>query len=275
MKELERKNRRLRGRYHAFLVSMWASLIVVGFASCSKRYDNMPAFSAIPWGDSFNQSVGRFKTSYLADQIHAYYRGNTSAPIAIATFVDLDNLYGTSSFGRMLSEQMMSELAMKGYNVIELRQSEALQVLFDQGEFGLSRELSRIRQHQDVSGIIVGTYVVSPVRVYINARLIDPATSMILSAGSVEMAKTDEMTRLLRTNNYPAALERIPVKALGVAPYPIPYYWPYPPLNRFGRGGLFEDDESMYPVNPKRGTSTDIPAPALKSAPSARLEPTT
>ncbi|MCC6954613.1 MAG: hypothetical protein IT290_10885 [Deltaproteobacteria bacterium] len=257
-----------------FLLSICASLVVL-LTACSKRYDNLPAFTSIHFNDSFNYSVGRFKTSYLADQIHAYYRGNTSAPIAIATFVDLDNLYGSSTFGRILSEQLMSELAMKGYNVIELRHSDALQVLFDQGEFNLSREVGRIRKHQDISGIVVGTYVASPLRVYLNARLIDPATSMILSAGSVEMAKTEEISRMLRTNNYPPALERIPVKALGTAPYPIPYYWPYPPLNRPGRGGLFEDEESIYPSAPKGNGTTDLPVPSLKSSVSDKLQPTT
>jgi hypothetical protein len=64
---------------------------------------------------------------------------------------------------------------------------------------------------------VVGTYVVSPERVYVNARLVEPATSLILSAGSVEMSKTRELAKMLRGGSVPSSLERIPVKHLGYA----------------------------------------------------------
>jgi len=198
-----------------------ASLFIT-ISGCSKRYDDLPAYLSLPFYDSENTSVGRFKTSYLADQIHAYFRGSSVGTLAVSTFVDLDNLYTTSTFGRLLAEQVMSELIMKGYNVVEVRQSNALQVLFDQGEFGLSREVSRIRSHQDISGLVVGTYSVSPDRVYVNVRVVDPATAMIVSTGSVEMAKTSEIAKMLRNStnaNAPSSLERMPVMGLNTNGY--------------------------------------------------------
>jgi hypothetical protein len=68
-----------------------------------------------------------------------------------------------------------------------------------------------------LAAVVVGTYVVSPERVYVNARLIEPSTSLILSAGSVEMSKTRELTKMLRGGSMPNSLERIPVKHLGYA----------------------------------------------------------
>lgn len=241
-----------------------ASLICV-CAGCSKRYSDLPAFSALPIPDSQNNSVGRFKTSYLADQIHAYFRGSASAPIAVATFVDLDNLYDSSTFGRLLAEQLMSELSMKGYNVIEIRHSDALQVMADQGEFGLSRDTGRLRTHQDISGLVVGTYTVSPVRVYVNARLIDPASSIILSSGTVEMSKTDEITQMLRGNSVKTSLERIPVRSLGYASYPLPYYWPAPFSSRASRPGQADESEEMYNSEPQ-GNAMTLPHPKDSAA---------
>lgn len=243
------------------------SVLLISFGGCSKRYDNLPAFLAFPLPDPINNSVGRFKTSYLADQIHAYFRGNAGGPIAVATFVDLDNLYGTSTFGRLIAEQLMSELAMKGYNVVEVRQSDALQVLMEQGEFGLSREVGHLRGHQDVSALVVGTYTVSPVRVYLNARLVDPSSSIIMSAGTVEMAKTEEISRMLRNNAFPSSLERIPVRSLAYFNYPLPYYWPYGAR----RGKMFDDEESdmmVLPQQPPHGEGNkempkDTPQPKL------------
>jgi hypothetical protein len=120
----------------------------------------------------------------------------------------------------MYGEQLMSELTMRGYDVIELRHSDALQFLNNTGEFALSRDIGLVRRSQNLGGVVVGTYVVSPERVYVNARLVDPASSVILSAGSVEMSKSDEIARLLRGGSLPGSMERIPVKHLGLSTYP-------------------------------------------------------
>jgi len=181
----------------------------------------MPVY--LPWAlkDYENASVGRFKTSYLAEQIDQYYRGTNPGPLGVTTFVNIDDLYTTSTFGRMLGEQMMSELAMRGFDVIELRHADALRFLAAGGEFALSRDVAAVRRERELGGIVVGTYVVSPLRVYVNARLLDPTNSMVLSAASVEMSKTDEIARLLRGSSLPATLERIPVRHLGLSTYPL------------------------------------------------------
>lgn len=199
-------------------------LIAALFVGCSRRYSDMPAYLPFVFDDSENKSVGRFKTSFLADQIDEYYRGTNAGPIGVTTFVNVDDLYSTSTFGRMVSEQLMSELAMKGYDVIELRHSDALQFLNPSGEFALSRDIATVRRERELGGVVVGTYVVSPLRVYLNARLLDPTSSVVLSAGSVEMSKSKEIARMLRGGGVPATLERIPVRHLGISTYPM--LWP-------------------------------------------------
>jgi len=191
------------------------------WSGCSRRYSDYPVFTPFKMEDYENYGVGRFKSSYLADQIDHYYRGTNPGPIGVATFVNVDDLYSTSTFGRVYAEQVMSELAMRDYDVVELRHADALQFLMDAGEFALSRDIAMVRRARDLGGVVVGTYAVSPVRVYVNARLIDPATSIVLAAGSVEMPKTQEIARLLRGGAFPATLERIPVKHLGMATLPI------------------------------------------------------
>lgn len=204
-----------------WLFGMTLIAMLVALSGCSKRYDNMPAFLPVNFGDPVNYSVGRFKTAYVADQIDYFYRGTSNGPIGVTTLVNLDDLYSTSSFGRMYAEQLMSELAMRGFDVIELRHADALQFLNNSGEFALSRDISAIRNARDLAGVVVGTYVESPDRVYVNVRLIDPATSLIVSAGSVEFGRTREVSKLLRGNSLPVALERIPVKNLGYSQAPL------------------------------------------------------
>jgi TolB-like protein len=198
-----------------------ALTLLLSLGACSKRYSDLPAFSAVPLRDYENHSVGRFKSAYLASQLDQYYRGVNPGPIGVTTFVDLDNLYTTSSFGRIYAEQIMSELSMRGYDVVELRHSDALQFLMNNGEFALSRDVATLQRARDLGAIIVGTYVASPERVYVNARLVDPSSSRVLSAGSVEMNKTNEITRLVRAGTVAPSLERIPVRHLGMSQFPM------------------------------------------------------
>lgn len=204
------------------LLTMACTGILLSVSACSPRYDDVPAYWPIPMGDYENYGPGRFKTALLAAQIDQYYKGAVPGPIGVTTFVNIDDLYASSTFGRMVGEQLMSELAMKGFDVVELRQSDALQFLDTSGEFALSRDVRAVRPHRNLAAVVVGTYVVSPERVYVNARLIDPSTALILSAGSVEMSKTRELAKMLRGSSMPGTLERIPVKQLGYASYQNP-----------------------------------------------------
>ncbi len=218
-----------------------ALLVLSVLSGCSRRYNDYPVYSPFNLKEYDNHGVGRFKSSYLVNQIDEFYRGTNPGPIAVSTFVNIDDLYSTSTFGRVYAEQVMSELAMRGFDVVELRHSDALQFLSAEGEFALSRDVAAIRRVRDLGGIVVGTYAVSPVRVYVNARLIDPSTSMVHAAGSVEMPKSREIARLLRGGAFPATLERIPVKHLGQSTYP---------LSVFGLHQQWEAEESGFAVPP-------------------------
>lgn len=213
-------------------------------AGCSKRYSDLPAYFPFGLEERDNQSVGRFKTAYLAEQIDDYFRGTDPGPIAVTTFVQADDLYNTSTFGRVVSEMLMSELAMRGYNVIELRASDAVQFRPTAGEFALSRDINEIKRERKLGALVVGTYVASPDRVYVNARLLEPSTSAILSAASVEMSKSDEIKRLLRGGSVMPVMERIPVKHLGLSRYP---------MNSFKQEGGSESDLISEPAQPMLG----------------------
>jgi TolB-like protein len=220
----------------------------------------MPAYWPIPNKDYDNYGPGRFKTSLLAAQIDRHYRGSAPGPIGVTTFVNVDDLYSSSTFGRMVGEQLMSELAMKGFDVIELRHADALQFLDRGGEFALSRDAGMVRPERNLAGVVVGTYVASPERVYVNARLIDPSTSVVLSAGSVEMSKTPELTKLLRGGSLPGSLERIPVRHLGNISQPID------PSETARR--RWSQEEGGWDI-PQVAPVPSVPSAALPSAPVA------
>jgi TolB-like protein len=237
-------------------------ILLVGATGCSPRYDDMPAFWPIPNREYDNYGPGRFKTALLAAQIDRHYKGSAPGPIGVTTFVNVDDLYSSSTFGRMVGEQLMSELAMKGFDVVELRHTDVLQFLDRGGEFALSRDAGMVRPERNLAGVVVGTYVSSPERVYVNARLIDPSSSVVLSAGSVEMSKTPELAKLLRGGSMPGSLERIPVRHLGNVTRPID------PNDTKHRRWM--EEESGWDI-PQSGLLPSSPAASLPSAPHAAV----
>lgn len=248
-------------------VLVFGTLVFVGGAlGCSPRYDDMPAYWPFQVDRYDHDGPGRFKTALLANQIDQFYKGSAPGPIGVTSFVNVDDLYSSSTFGRMVGEQLMSELAMKGFDVIELRQADALQFLERQGEFALSRDASIVRPERNLAGLVVGTYVNSPERVYVNARLIDPSTSVVLSAGSVEMAKTAELNKLLRGGSMPTSLERIPVRHLGRVAKPID-------PSEVNRKRWDEEESSSWTIpSPQSAPQVQLPPP-VASAPVAALPP--
>lgn len=223
------------------LCQVGAISLLLFLGACSKRYHEFPIFTPFEFAEHENNGVGRFKSSYLVEQMNEHYRGTNPGPIGVATFVNVDDLYTTSTFGRVYAEQVMSELSMNGFDVVELRHADALQFLGANGEFALSRDVGMVRKARDLGGVVVGTYAVSPVRVYVNARLLDPSTSVVMAAGSVEMQKSRELARLLRGGTFPGSLERIPVKHLGLSTYPMqqnPYQY---------QSQLWKAEESYLP----------------------------
>ncbi len=200
-----------------FLLFLTLILCTSSISSCtySKRYDNLDP----DWAPQNETPVGRFKTTYLAEQLHAFFKGSYSLPIAVVSFVDVDNIETTSSFGRIMTEQLLSELVMKGYKVIELRQSTDVQIVAGQGEFALSRELAKANSQYNLGGVVVGTYAQSSKKVYLNVRVLNPKNGNIISVASAEIENTKEVQELLQrtTNNEQTrtanteTMERMPI----------------------------------------------------------------
>ena len=107
----------------------------------------------------------------------------TRQPILVASFVNIDNLQESSTFGRVTAEQIGSRIAQRGYKVIEIKmRTGSLFVQERKGELLLSRELREISYQHDAYAVVVGTYGASKQSVYVTAKLVRAKDSVILSS---------------------------------------------------------------------------------------------
>lgn len=147
--------------------------------------------SNILWGDLISSSyqIADSLLSNLKQQI------STNDPIIVATFVNINNLQESSTFGRMVAEHISSRFSQRGYRISELRlRTNSIFMEEGKGEMLLSRDLKSVSQKHNASAVIVGTYGRAGYGFYVSARIVDPSDSVIISSCDyvVKMSDMDQ-----------------------------------------------------------------------------------
>jgi hypothetical protein len=121
-------------------------------------------------------------------------------PLIMATLVNIDALDRSSTLGRLVSEQVSARFSLAGHRMIEMKFRDTIYMARDQGELMLTRELRDIARTHDAQAVVVGTYAQSSEFVFINLKVIEPQTNVVLAVHDYALP-LDGMTRsMLRTN---------------------------------------------------------------------------
>ena len=120
-----------------------------------------------------------------------------NSPLLIASLVSVDNLNESSTFGRMVSEQISSRFKQLGYTAIEMKLRTTIFIKEGSGEFLLSRELSEISTKHRAQAVVVGSYAAASDRVYLTVRIINAADSMILASYDYNIPMTRDVFKML------------------------------------------------------------------------------
>ena len=119
------------------------------------------------------------------------------SPILEASFVNLDNLKDSSTFGRVVSEQVSSRFKQKGYDTIEMKLRTTVFIKQGSGEFLLSRELSEIGNKHRAQAVVVGSYAAAADRVYLTVRVVNVRDARILASYDYTLAMTRDVFKML------------------------------------------------------------------------------
>ncbi|QDQ28611.1 hypothetical protein FNU76_20895 [Chitinimonas arctica] len=126
----------------------------------------------------------------------AYPIVKVDQPVIVATFVNIDQLTTTSTFGRMLAEQVASRLLYHRYPIIELKLRGSVFVREGRGELLLSREVKDISQAHNVQAVVVGTYAVTQDKIFLNLKVVRPLDNRVLAAHDLAI-DLDDTTRAM------------------------------------------------------------------------------
>lgn len=111
--------------------------------------------------------------------------GTLASGLVVCTFVDINNLYKTSSFGRYIAGQLMNELQRYSFSVIDMRKNMSVVMQEKRGEFGLSRNPDEVSSSHDAGAMLTGTYLVGEREIIVNASIVDSRKGELLSSATV------------------------------------------------------------------------------------------
>jgi TolB-like protein len=124
------------------------------------------------------------------------------SPMIAATFVDIDNLAQSSTFGRISSELMASALSRQGIKVREVKMRDSLFIEEQVGELILSRQVQRLSKRYDARSILMGTYAQGQDYVYVSARVVRSTDALVLGTADFRLPLNNNTRALLGTGGW-------------------------------------------------------------------------
>ncbi|MCX8026366.1 MAG: FlgO family outer membrane protein [Thermodesulfovibrionales bacterium] len=136
---------------------------------------------------------------FLADQLETNLDANyIQNPVVVTSFPNLNKMKETSNLGRLIAESLMHELQIRRWSVIDVRLVREI-IINEEGEFSISRDIKKLKDSYNISGVVTGTYAFTNDSIIVNARAIDIETGVIKSSGQIAIP-IDGLESLLLSN---------------------------------------------------------------------------
>jgi TolB-like protein len=180
----------------------------------ANKYGNLAPAVAVG-GTTASATLNQVST-FLANQLanNRDIKNVSDSRIAVASFVNFDNLDETNKLGMELAENMMHEMHVRGFGVVDFKTREALKVKAN-GDFVFSRDINELRKQYNIHYFLSGTISRNVDGAVINARLVQADTSLIVSTAQGFLANRD-LQRILSEQG--GAIEKVVIERPVIPP---------------------------------------------------------
>ena len=143
------------------------------------------------------------KASYMAadsliSQIQPTFPPETT--VIAATLVNINQLDMSSPLGRLITEQISGRFAQNKYQALEVKLRNDIYMKRNEGELILTREVREIARRHNARAIIAGTFTDSHDRVFVNIKVIDFETNVVVGAVDYYLERDALVRSLLQVN---------------------------------------------------------------------------
>lgn len=149
--------------------------------------------------ESPKHTMDFFVESMTEDLILSNTSITARTPIAITSFVDLQNMDSTNWLGNSISEGFIHQFQERGFKVVDFKTTGDIQVT-QQGDFAFSRNWKDLAKEQDIQYVLTGTMLRQEGGVLFNARVVG-MQSRIVVATAQGFLPADRIGRDLDTLN--------------------------------------------------------------------------
>lgn len=149
--------------------------------------------------ESPKHTMDFFVESMTEDLILSNTSITARTPIAITSFVDLQNMDSTNWLGNSISEGFIHQFQARGFKVVDFKTTGDIQVT-QQGDFAFSRSWKDLAKEQDIQYVLTGTMLRQEGGVLFNARVVG-MQSRIVVATAQGFLPADRIGRDLDTLN--------------------------------------------------------------------------
>ncbi|USD64616.1 FlgO family outer membrane protein [Vibrio sp. SCSIO 43136] len=163
----------------------WLVLVSTMFlASCafSPIYNGKDTYSGSRFMlmDTPRHTMDFFVESLAEELIMSNTSVSARTPIAVTSFVDLQNMDTTNWLGNSVSEGFIHQFQRRGFKVVDFKTTGSIRVT-QSGDFAFSRDWKELAQEQDVKYVLTGTMLRQEGGVLINARVVGMKSRVVVA----------------------------------------------------------------------------------------------
>ncbi len=114
-----------------------------------------------------------------------------------SAFVDESDYNETTPFGRLLGDALATKIQNQGFQVVEVRLSKAIRIHKQFGVVALSQDLQQLMDEHKASFITTGSYTLTPIGVYVSAKIIGKSSQVIYASSSKWLPRSPLVDYLL------------------------------------------------------------------------------
>jgi len=110
--------------------------------------------------------------------------------LAVASFVDLEHYGKAGKLGKMLSENLVHDMQIRGFNVIDFKTMPTIEI-GNGGDYVFSRDVKKLQKNHDINYVLSGTYTKYQDGVMVNARLLELKEKKVKSTAQAFIPNKD------------------------------------------------------------------------------------
>lgn len=179
-------------------INFFGLFVLIGMVAACATYNDQLAQDTYRATDRVISQVGKI---------------NPNTPLLVTTLSNIDNLETSATFGRIVAEQVSTRLAQRGYNVIELKMRNGLNIKqglgnsAESGEHILTRDVNALKGEHKAAAVITGTYAIAGRSVLVNLKFLDVKSGRIMGSTDYTVPFDNNLQKLLRTSSNNGAIE--------------------------------------------------------------------